>query len=982
MTRKEKLDKIKNLTAYTVIESIDIKDLDSLGVILKHNKTGARVSLLINEDDNKVFYIGFRTPPTDSTGVAHIIEHTVLCGSDKYPVKDPFIELAKGSLNTFLNAMTFPDKTVYPVASCNAKDFENLCDVYLDAVFHPNIYHEEKIFKQEGWHYELDDPDAELKINGVVYNEMKGAFSSPDDVVDREILNALFPDTSYGVESGGHPDNIPDLTYENFLNFHKRYYHPSNSYIYFYGDCDMADKLEALDKDYLSKYEALSIDSSVEVQKAFDKTFYAKKDYPIAETAQEEGHTYLTYETVVSDNNLNAEEYIAFSMLDYALCSTPGAPVKKALIDAGIGKDVYSTYENGTMQPYFSIIAKDTDYDKQDEFVSVIERVLDDQAKGVLDHESLLSALNLFEFKYREADYGTYPKGLMIGLQMLDSWLYDDMKPFIHVISNDVYASLRAKIDTGYYEKLITDRLLNNKHKAVLAICPVKGLTSKKDKELADKLAAYKAGLSADEIDRIVQDTKDLADYQESGDSPEALATIPMLTREDMRKEANPFVWERRDLDGHECIYHNINTNGIGYIRYMFKTDSVSADEWSYIGLLKSVMGLMDTENYGYAELFKEIGLKTGGIAPFTNMFINASDTGIYTVTYDIKAKVFYSGLADAVRLIKEMSLTTKYDDKDRLRELVDEIVSHMQASMISAGHQVAAAAATAQFSASDALMDRINGIPFLRMMEDLQANLDYRFKEVSDKLYELCKKLFRPENMIIDYIGDEDSFEKFRDLTKDYIAALFDGEYTKDHKQVEPVKDTSAYTSAAQVQYVARAGDYLHAGLKYTGALRALKVMMGYDYLWTQVRVRGGAYGCMSAFTRTGKGYFVSYRDPNLRRTVGVFEGAADYVRTFDADERTMTQYIIGAIADLDVPMTPKSKGAYGLTAYMTQLTYDMLQKERDELLSVTPEVIRSLASYIDAIMETGAYCVVGGEEVIRECAGDFDHVEPLFAG
>ncbi|MBQ9333077.1 MAG: insulinase family protein [Lachnospiraceae bacterium] len=980
MTKNEQLEKLKQLEGYTILESRDIPDLDSLGVIARHDRTGARITLLINDDDNKVFCIGFRTPPTDSTGVAHILEHSVLCGSDKYPVKDPFIELAKGSLNTFLNAMTFPDKTIYPVASCNEKDFENLTDVYLDAVFHPNIYREEKIFRQEGWHYELEEPDGELKINGVVYNEMKGAFSSPDDVVSREIMEGLFPDTPYGVESGGHPDNIPDLTYEDFLDFHSRYYHPSNSYIYLYGDCDMSERLAYIDSAYLSHYEKLDIDSSIRLQPAFESVSHVEKEYPIAETASEEEHTYLTYSMVVSDDNLNPEEYIAFEVLDYALCSTPGAPVKKALIDAGIGKDVYSDYTNSICQPYFSFIAKDTDMDRLDEFTSIIEDTLKAQINGGLDHESLMAALNLFEFKYREADYGSYPKGLMLGMQMLDSWLYDDMKPFVHVISNDVYASLKAKVDTGYYEELIRDRILNNNHKVILAVRPVKGLTTAKDKQLADKLEAYRKSLSDEERERMVAATAELAEYQESEDSPEALATIPMLKREDMRRNANAFIWERRDVDGIPCVYHNIQTNGIGYIRFLFNTEYIKTEDWVYLGLLKSVMGLMDTSEHTYSELFKEISLKTGGIVPATNLYSNTEDIGQYKIMYEIKGKTLYDRMPDAIRLMTEMMLSTRYDDKNRLHELIDEVMSHMHSSMISAGHSLAVASAASQYSEADATMNTMNGIPYLRVLESLNADYDGRFEYVAEKLKTLCVSVFRPENLTLDYTGSEESFETFKELVSDLASKLYTDPIDKQGGKVAPVAGSKAYTSASQVQYVARGGDYSKAGLKYNGALRALKVMMGYDYLWTQVRVRGGAYGCMTAYGSTGKGYFVSYRDPNLRRTVGVFEGAADYVRNFDADERTMTQYIIGAIADLDIPMTPSAKGAFGLSAYMTNLTMERLQRERDELLATTPETIRSLADYIDAIMNTGAYCVVGGEEAIQECAGDFDSIEPLF--
>ena len=504
-----------------------------------------------------MFYIGFRTPPTDSTGVAHILEHSVLCGSEHFPVKDPFIELAKGSLNTFLNAMTYPDKTVYPVASCNDKDFKNLVHVYLDAVFYPNIYREEKIFRQEGWHYELESPEEELKINGVVYNEMKGAFSSPDDVVEREIMNSLYPDITYGLESGGDPDVIPELTYEDFLSFHKKFYHPSNSYIYLYGNLDALEYLEYLDKEYLGSFDSLQVDSEVGKQEAFKAPQNIRKQYSVMEEETAEGNYYLTY-NVSMGSSLDRELYAAMDILDYVLCSAPGAAVKQALIDKGIGKDVYTTLENGIGQPYFSIIAKNADEDQLKEFVETIEETLKEQVRKGLNKKALLAAINYFEFKYREADYGSYPRGLILGLQALDSWLYDETKPFLHIEANETYGKLKASIDQGYFEGLIKTYLLENHHKTILVVEPVPGLTTRKDQALAEKLKAYKASLTREQIEQIVEKTHGLLAYQEEEDSPEALATIPLLKREDMKKEAAPYVNEVKKAGKITLLYHNV----------------------------------------------------------------------------------------------------------------------------------------------------------------------------------------------------------------------------------------------------------------------------------------------------------------------------------------------------------------------------------------------------------------------------------------
>ena len=607
--------KIKGLGSYEILESRQVPDLNSYGFLLRHKKTGARLTLLSNDDNNKVFYIGFRTPPEDSTGVAHIIEHTVLCGSKNFPVKDPFIELAKGSLNTFLNAMTYPDKTVYPVASCNDKDFQNLMHVYLDAVFYPNIYKEKKIFMQEGWHYDLADMEDDLTINGVVYNEMKGAFSSPDDVLDREVLNSLFPDTAYGTESGGDPDVIPDLTYEAFLDFHKKYYHPSNSYIYLYGDMDMAEKLEFIDKEYLSGFDALAVDSAIRVQEGFAAPREMRKEYSIMEDESEKGNTYLAYNAVIGDN-LDRKLYIAFQILDYALCSAPGAPLKEALIRQGIGKEIYSTYDNGVMQPYFSIVAKGAEEDQKEEFIRVIEGVLKEQAEQGIDRKALRAGLNYFEFKYRESDFGSYPKGLILGLQTLDSWLYDDEKPFLHVEANETFGTLKKEVESGYFEDLIRTHLLDNGHKSILVLAPSKGMTARKDAALQKKLQEWKESLGREELEEMIRQTKELEQYQEEPNSKEALQKIPLLKREDIKKEAEKYVNEEHDMAGGTLVLeHDIYTNGIAYLRFMFDIGQIPAELFPYIGVLKNVLGMVDTENYAYGYLYHETNIKKIGRA-------------------------------------------------------------------------------------------------------------------------------------------------------------------------------------------------------------------------------------------------------------------------------------------------------------------------------------------------------------------------------
>lgn len=969
---------LENLQAYTLISKQRIEELKSDGFLLKHNKTGARVALLSNNDDNKVFYIGFRTPPKDSTGVAHIIEHTVLCGSEKYPIKDPFIELAKGSLNTFLNAMTYPDKTVYPVASCNDKDFQNLMDVYLDAVFHPNIYREEKIFKQEGWHYELEDADGALTVNGVVYNEMKGAFSSPDDVLYREIMNSLYPHTSYGVESGGDPDVIPELTYGGFLDFHKKYYHPSNSYIYLYGDMDMEEKLTYLDREYLSKYDALSVDSALLSETPFEETAVVEKEYPIMESESEAANTYLSYNVCLGEA-LDRKEHRGFQALADAVVGAPGAPVRKALLDAGIGTDISSFCEADVKQPFFSIVAKNAEYAQKDEFVRIIEETLRGLAQDGVEKKALLAALNRDEFAYWESDYGSYPKGLMYGLQMFETWLYDDNRPFDYLELGETYRQLKRDVDNGCYETMLRDFVLNNHHKSIVVVRPVKGLTGKKEKALAEKLAAKKADMTPEEIAAIVEETEALAVFQETPDKPEDVEKIPILAIEDIGKKARSYKNEERKVGDTTLLYHEIDTNGIGYLRFLFDLGQVPEELFPYVGLLQVMLGLVDTEKRSYQELYNEINLQTGGVAPAVNVYTNANDLFDYRLSFDLKVKTFYENLPKAFALAEEILTESVYTNEKRLLELVAENRSDKQAQMMSAGHSLAAGQALSYLSKQAWMMDRVNGLSFYRLLEDLEQDFDSKKEELSEKMELLVRHIFRPENLMVDYTAEKQGLEGIEPLIEGLKGKLYTEPVQGTPCDPRPEKKNEGLMSAAQIQYVCRAGNFAKKGLTYTGALRALKVMMSYDYLWTQVRVKGGAYGCMCQFGKTGESYFVSYRDPNLEKTIEVYEKAADYVENFEADERTMLKYIIGAVSALDTPLTPQGYGAYSLAGYLTGFSEEKVQQERDELLAANVETVRGLAAYIRAFMEDDCLCVVGNEVKIKKQKDLFGSVEYL---
>lgn len=969
---------IHDLAEYEILDEHRVEDVQSDGFILRHKKSGARIAILSNNDDNKVFYIGFRTPPEDETGVPHIIEHTTLCGSKKFPVKDPFIELAKGSLNTFLNAMTYPDKTVYPVASCNDQDFKNLMDVYLDAVFNPNITKYEEIFKQEGWHYELTGEDDELKINGVVYNEMKGAYSSPDEVLSSQIYRSLFPDNTYSKDSGGNPEYIPKLTYEAYLDFYHKYYHPSNSYIYLYGDMDVVERLEWLDKEYLSLYDYKKVNSEINKQPAFDEIKNVEAQYSITMDDSQENKTYLSYNRVVGDT-LDEMLYQAFDVLDYALVSSPGAPVKQALIDAGIGDDVYGSYDAGILQPVFSFVAKNANASQADVFENIIENTLKEVVKTGINKEALLAGINSSEFKFREADFGQFPKGLLFGLNCLDSWLFDDMKPFIHLECLGTFAKLRKAVDTDYFEKLIQEYLLDNTHGSSVTVKPKRGLGNEREEALAKELSDYKASLSDEEIKKLIEDTEHLKKYQEEPSSDEDLRKLPMLTRADMKKNAMPFSNIEDELLDVKVVRHDIESNGIDYISFLFDAGDFAQSELGYLGFFTNALGLVSTEKYSYTDLANATNIYTGGISTGTASHPDIKDRNNFVFKFEVKLKVLEKNLDKALELMEQMLLTSDFTDTKRLGELVAQIKARLQANLSSSGHLVAAMRSMSSFSRYALYQDELKGIAFYRSICRIEKELSESPKSVSDKLAAIARKLFARNRMLISFTGNNEAYANAKPSLEKVIAGFNKMSTVGNQAEVHFNTAKEAFIDASQIQYVAKTGDFICEGYEYTGALRLLRIILSYDYLWINVRVKGGAYGCMNTFLRSGESYFVSYRDPNLSDTLDVYDRIPEYIKSFSPDERDMTKYIIGTFSALDTPMNPEAKGSRSLSAYLEGITYEQIQKERNEILNAQPEDIRRLADLVEAVLKKDSICVIGNENMIKESAGLFENVEKL---
>ncbi|MBR4695301.1 MAG: insulinase family protein, partial [Selenomonadaceae bacterium] len=677
------------LHGFRLLKKQTIPEADSEGFEFEHEKTGARLLYLKNKDDNKVFSIAFRTPPTDDTGVAHIVEHSVLCGSRKYPLKEPFVELVKGSLNTFLNAMTYPDKTVYPVASRNDKDFQNLMDVYLDAVFYPAIYNTPEILMQEGWHYEIDSPEAPLRYSGVVYNEMKGALSSPDDLLESRIMSSLYPDTTYGFESGGDPEAIPGLTQEMFLDFHRKYYHPSNSYIYFYGDMDIDEKLAYLDREYLSHFDRIPVPSRIDRQEAFPEMKRMVEAYPCGAEEDTKEKTFLSLNYIVGDV-LDTETMLGLEILDRAILQTPAAPLRKALVDAELGKDVDSEFEEELLQPMFSIIINGSEKDRAEKFYQVVMDTLQNLVRDGLDRTLLEASINILEFRLREADFGSAPKGLIYGLRSLRSGLYGG-DPCVYLYYEDLLKRMKRGLDERYFEGLIEKYLLNNSHRTLLVLEPSTTMAMERENAVAKVLASRKAQFSPKELEDIIDRAKKLKERQESPETEEALATIPVLNLSDIRRKADEYPLEEKEEEGVKVLFSDVETSGITYLNLYFDLSRVPQEKLFYLYLLSDLVGSVSTKSHSYEELGKLMDLHTGGISYAVGVNTRMDEPDSFQPLVRVKAKALTGKLPELISLLAEIFTESLFTDRKRVKELMEQMQVSMELNMQKAAHSIVA---------------------------------------------------------------------------------------------------------------------------------------------------------------------------------------------------------------------------------------------------------------------------------------------------
>lgn len=967
-------------SAYELIKEEELSDISSKGYLLRHKKTKAMISIIKNYDNNKVFYISFKTLPKDSTGVMHILEHSVLCGSKKYPLKDPFVELVKGSLNTFLNAFTYQDKTVYPIASINDKDFKNLMDVYLDAVFNPNIFKHKEIFLQEGWHYELPKKEDDIKINGIVYNEMKGAYSSPDEVMDRKIISTLLPDTIYSYESGGDPDIIPTLTREEFLYTYDKYYHPSNAYIYMYGDIDIEERLSYLDREYLSKYSYREIKNDIDLHKDFTEEKEIEDIYSINSNEDPTNKSYLSKSYVIGTFD-EKKLMTSFEILSDVLLSMPGAVLEEAFIKSEIAEDVMGGFYGMLKEGIFSIILKNTSSKDKDKFLDILNSTLKDIVKNGIDKDMLLASIESNKFRFLEADFGSYPKGLVYGLSLFNTWLYDKYDPFSSLHIMDILNELEKEIDKGYFEGLIDKYLLNNKNAAIIDLKAVPGLTVKRDKTLQEKLKQYKNSLTEDEIEKMVEDTRSLKAFQDEKPKKEDLQKMPFLTLEDLERKARPLINEIKVENGIKILHTDMDTK-IHYLDIKLFPEKISEDLIKDLSFYTKLLGMVDTKDYTYKKLSVEKNKYTGGINFQVDLY-QKEDSDI-RLCFTIKAKTLYENEDKLTSLIKEILYNTILTDKKRIKEILLKNKSYLEEELISNGHSFSLKRAFSYLSNYGKVRDELSGIAYFYYLKDFLKDFDRYYDKFIENISTIRDQLFRRNNVIISVVGNSKSYSYakkvgeclFKDQKEGLDEKLFGQiSFNKNDKQ----NINEGFKTPSQVQYVCMAGNFKKMGYKYNGAMNILESILGYDYFWHNLRVKGGSYGCMSGFFRKGNVYFVSYRDPNLKDTLYVYINTYNYLKDFDVDRDTMTKYIIGAIGSLDTPLTPRNMGERNINFYLSGITYKDLQRERDEILDATKEDIRKIAPLIKDVIDNSYICVIGNEDKIEKYKDVFDTVRTL---
>ena len=932
-----------------------VKEVNAECYLFDHVQSGARLLKIAADDANKTFSISFKTVPSTDCGTPHVLEHSVLNGSKNFPVKSPFDILSKGSLNTFLNAMTGSDVTLYPVASMNEKDYFNLMHVYLDAVYNPLIYDDPRILKQEGWHYELESEDNPIVYKGVVYNEMKGAFSSPTRELYYRIYKNLFPGNCYGYSSGGYPAAIPRLTREHFLNFHKRHYHPDNSYILLYGDADLDRELAFINDNYLSGYTKSDKPVSIPLQKPFDSVQEMSGYYSAAEGSDTRDQTFLTA-TFVIGRNTDQALVMALRVLEDVLINQESAPLRLAFQEAGIGKDV-SSFVDDVKQNVFHIRVQNANPEDQTRFREILYTTLRNVVRDKLDKEAIEGTINRMEFRLREGDDAQ--KGLTCNFRILAGWFFAD-DPFMGLEWEKPLAEVKKALSTDLLESIIQEHMIDNPHTLFFTLEPRPGMEKEINDGIETELAEYKKTLSDAEIDALVDDTQQLIAFQKREDTPEALATIPMLDISDINPEADWYIAEKTKIAGVPVLTFNTFTNDVVYLRLFFDARVLPEALIPYAALLGEILGTMDTQNYSYGDLDKTLNIHTGGFnTSVTSMLVEQDDNQMLPC-FIVSSKATSAKVDKMLELSEEIILRTRYSDIDRLKEVLTRHQSRLDADIKQNGFGYTRTRLLSYFSNQGMFNERTQGIDYYEFVTDLTDHFDERSAEIVEKLAQTATLLFSRDHCIPAVTCGESEMQAVSVSLKSFIPVLPESGASLFQWKFDHTRNKEGFPTASKVQYVIQGYDFKKLGYEWNGHMRVLSQVLSRDWLQNQIRVIGGAYGGFSSFSKDGQVYFASYRDPNLKKTLENYNATPAYLETFDVDQTGMTRYIIGTVARMDRPLTPSQKGNEAFQRYLTKQTRQSLQNERDEVLSTTVENIRSMDTMVSELLAKNTFCAV----------------------
>lgn len=952
-------------------EKETIADIHGEAYLFEHLKSGARLFYVKTTDDNKVFSISFKTPPEDDCGTPHILEHSVLCGSKKYASKDPFNELAKGSLNTFLNALTYADKTMYPIASCNEEDFHNLMDVYLDAVFYPNIYDKKEIFMQEGWRYLLNEETGELDVTGVVYNEMKGALSDPESLLQGAIARSLFGNTTYGFESGGDPTAIPNLTYEKFLDFHKKYYHPSNSYIYLYGDMDLDRCLTHIGDEYLNHFIRSADLPEINETQVKPNAGVQYETYP---TDSDDESGYLAYSVNVglcTDEELT----MAMQVLSYVLLETSASTLKTALMDANICDETEGWFDSSTYEMVFSVVAKNADVAKVSEFKEIINETLQKVLKDGLDSDLLASSLRRLSFLLKEEDYGSTPKGLIYGMKLMKSWLHEK-SPFQSLRQFETLEKIK---NPNYdWNSLIEKHILKNPKKSVLVFSPDKKKEAQLHENFLKKMQEAKTSFTETDIERIQEEAKKLELFQQNEDSPEVLSQIPILQLSQINTEPPIPVYTRSRVGEGKQLFVPLQSNGIIYMKLHFDTDSLDGELLPYAGLLTDLLGKLDTCKYSYQELPLVTNRVFGGLSFHNDVY--SKNTQEYRSFLTLKGKFLKEDMQDAGELINEILQNTNYDSLDSIKKIIRAAKIKGENYLLNYSHLEGIYYSVGCISKGGKINEITSGIEYFHFLSNIDKQLMENPQHVVLKLKETAKILFTQNNFNISFGCENTDYENVVSLRDSILKTLPTGGFVeKKAYGFDFGERTVGFTANSTVQYNILAADFKKHGYCYDGSMQVLKTILNLEYLWNEVRVKGGAYGSGCNFQQNGICYFYSYRDPNLQETYKIYDELWKKIQNFDASDRDMTKYILGTINRLDQPKTNLDRLNDAINKEYREFDADFEIVERQQILGTTKTDIAKFHGVLQKITETRNYCTIGNEGKINGNKNFFSSIQKL---